>query len=110
MMSTSRVCVSQPPTTGEGQVQFVTLPLRGVEVDEPVEAVVDRQVGVDQALERVGTRREGLREGGVDRRAPLRVAAREVERDAVGTDLDPRAEPHGLVGVAVGVDRCPIDS
>ncbi len=27
MMSTRRVCVSQPPTTGDGQVQFVTLPL-----------------------------------------------------------------------------------
>jgi hypothetical protein len=27
MMSTSRVCVSQPPTTGLGQVQFVTDPL-----------------------------------------------------------------------------------
>jgi hypothetical protein len=24
--STSRVCVSQPPTTGLGQVQFVTVP------------------------------------------------------------------------------------
>ena len=26
MTSTSRVCVSQPPTTGAGQVQFVTVP------------------------------------------------------------------------------------
>ena len=26
MTSTSRVCVSQPPTTGAGQEQFVTVP------------------------------------------------------------------------------------
>ena len=48
-------------------------------VIEPVEAVVDRQVGVDQALERVGARRERLRVGRVDRRAALRVGAGEVE-------------------------------
>ena len=33
MTSTRRVCVSQPPTTGLGQVQFVTLPVGAVEAD-----------------------------------------------------------------------------
>ena len=55
---------------------------RGVERDEPVEAVVDREVGVDQALERVRAGGEGLGVGRVDRRPALRVAAGEVERDA----------------------------
>ena len=105
MTSTRRVCVSQPPTTGEGQVQFVTLPLGASSVDEPVEAVVDGQIRVDQALERVRAGGERLRVGRVDGRPPLRVAACEVERDAVGRDLDPRAQPHRLVRVAVGVDQ-----
>ncbi len=79
--------------------------LRRVEMNDPVEAVVHRQVRVDQALERVRAGGEGLRVRRVDRRAPLWIAARQVEEDAVGRDLDPRPEPHGLVGVAVGVDR-----
>ena len=86
-------------------MQFVTVPARGVERDEPVEAVVDRKIGVDEALERVRAGRERLRVGRVDGRAALRVAAGEVERDAVRRDLDARPEPHRLVAVAVGVDR-----
>ncbi len=102
--STSRVCVSQPPTTGAGQVQLVTVPARRVEPDEAVEAVVHRQVGVDQALERVRAGREGLRVGRVDRRAPLRVGAGVSKRTPSGAELDARAQAHGLVGVAVVVD------
>ena len=84
MTSTSRVCVSQPPTTGAGHVQFVTVPARRVERDEPVEAVVDGQVGVDEALERVRAGGERLRVGRVDRRAALRIGSRRVEADTVG--------------------------
>ena len=75
-----------------------------VHVDQPVEAVVDRQVGIDQALERVRARRERHREGRVDRRAALRVGAGRVEARAVRAQLDPRLQAHRLVGVAVVVD------
>ena len=77
--STSRSCVSQPPTTGDGPGAVRHRSLGRVEAEEPVEAVVHRQVGVDQALQRVGARREGHRVGRVDRRAPLRIRARRVE-------------------------------
>ena len=80
-------------------------PDRGVEPDDAVEAVVDRQVRVDQALERVRAGREGLGIGGVDGRAPLRIAPGEIERHPVGGDLDPGAESHRLVAVPVRVDR-----
>ena len=79
--------------------------LRRVDRDEAVEAVVDGQIGVDQALDGVRAGGERLRVGRVDRGAPLRVGAGQVEADAVGGDLDPRLQPHRLVGVAVGVDR-----
>ena len=48
MTSTRRVCVSQPPTTGAGHVQLVTVPSGASRLDEPVEAVVDGQIRVDR--------------------------------------------------------------
>ena len=55
-------------------------PGRCVEVDDAIEAVVDGQVRVDQALDRIGAGGERLRIGGVDGRAALRVGAGQVER------------------------------
>ena len=78
-------------------------PWRRLDADQPVEAVVDGQVGVDQALEGVRAGRERHRVGGVDRRSPLRVGAGQVETGAVGVDLDAHPQPDRLVGVAVGV-------
>ena len=76
-----------------------------VHADEPVEAVVHRQVGIDQALEGVGAGRERHRVGRVDRGAPLRVGAGRVEAGAVRVDLDAHLQPDGLVGVPVRVHR-----
>ncbi len=73
--------------------------------DQAVEAVVDGEVGVDQALEGVGAGGEGHRVGRVDRRAPLWVRARRVEVDALGADRDARPQAHRLGRVAVVVDE-----
>ena len=80
-------------------------PGRRVQADEPVEAVVDGQIRVDQALEGVRAGRERHRVGRVDRGAPLRVGAGRVEASALLVDLDPHLQPDGLVGVAVRVDE-----
>ena len=78
---------------------------RGVDLEQPVEAVVDRQVGIDEALERVRAGGERLRVRRVHRCATLRVRPRRVEAHAVVPDLDACVQVHRLVGVAVGVDE-----
>ncbi|HWO05173.1 MAG TPA: hypothetical protein VNQ54_10290, partial [Methylomirabilota bacterium] len=73
------------------------------DVDQPVEAVVDRDVRVDQALEHVHHARVGLRRGGVGGRLALVVAAGEIDGHAPPLDGHGGLEPHRLVGDPVAV-------
>ena len=74
-----------------------------LDVDQPVEAVVHRDVGIDQALEHVDDARVGLRRGGVGGRLALLVAAGEIDGQAAGLDRDRGGQLHRLVGDAVAV-------
>src|SRR5262252_6831146 len=73
------------------------------DVDEAIEAVVHRDVRVDEALEHVHHARVGLRRGGIGGRLALIVAAGEVHGEAAAVDGDGGHELHGGVGDAVTV-------
>ena len=75
------------------------------DVDEPVEAVVHRDVRVDQALEHVHHARVGLRRRRVRGRFALVVAAGEVDGQAAPLDRDGGGELHRLIGDAVAVHQ-----
>ncbi len=73
------------------------------DVDEPVEAVVHRDVGVDQALEHVHHPGVGLRRGGVGGRLALVVAVGEIDGQPALLDRHGGREPDRLVGDPVAV-------
>ena len=71
---------------------------------QAVEAVVDRQVRIDQRFEHVGAGRIGLSVGGIDRRPSLGVGAGEIESNLPGAvKADPGGQTHRAVGEAVAV-------
>ena len=74
-----------------------------LDVDQPVEAVVDWDVGIDQALEHVDDARVRLRRRRVGGRLALLVAAGEIDGQAAGLDRDRGGQLHRLVGDAVAV-------
>ena len=77
---------------------------RSLQLNEPIETVVRRNVLADQALEHKGAGCERLGVGRVHRGTALRVGARQVEPDAVSIDRQRRHQPHRLVREAVVVD------
>ena len=71
---------------------------------QAVEAVIDRQVRIDQRLQHVGASRIGLGVGGIDRRPPLRVGAGHVESNPPGPlKVDSGGQAYRAVGEAVAV-------
>ncbi len=77
---------------------------RRLDPDEIVESLVDWHIRIDQAFQRVGAGGESLGEGRVNRRAPLRVGAGEVEGYASVVDSNRRLEADRPVGKAIVVD------
>ena len=79
-------------------------PRRVSTLDDLVEAVVDGDVGVDHAAQRVGAGGAARRPCRVDRGRALVVRAGQVEHDPVVVDRDPRRDPDRLVAHAVVVE------
>src|SRR5499427_8127416 len=73
------------------------------DVDEAIEAVVDRDVRVDEAPEHVHHARVGLGRRGVGGRLALIVTPGEVDGEAAAVDGDGRRELHGRIGDAVTI-------
>ena len=74
-----------------------------LDVDQPVEAVVDRNIGVDEALEHVHHARIRLRGRRIGRGLALVIAPGEIDRHAPAFDRHGGRELHRLVGDTVAV-------
>ena len=70
---------------------------RRLDVDEPVEALVGGDIGIDQALDHVGQGRIGLSQRGVHGRAALSVRSGQVERNPALLDLHLQNQPNRAI-------------